>query len=140
MIAAMSPASPRAHGHLRAADPGRVSSQREAATTRPILRSVALCCALVAAACSAATTRAPTDNQARAADLAAECCHHLDGVHRDQCLGELPRAGDPKVERSATNQATYTCVAQHFVCDPATGRPTQDSAQAQYDCLQELEP
>ena len=81
----------------------------------------------------------PADMHVRAENLQGACCEHLQGGERDRCLAEIPRAGDPEAARHQLTQRTYECVAEHFVCDPATGRPTQPSAQAQLDCIQDQE-
>ncbi|HUJ62186.1 MAG TPA: hypothetical protein VLX92_26950 [Kofleriaceae bacterium] len=78
------------------------------------------------------------DTYAKATDMQQQCCEHLASEQRDQCLKQIVRVGDPEVARTATNQTQYACVQDHFVCDPATGRATRDSAQAQMDCLQDL--
>ncbi len=79
------------------------------------------------------------DTHARATNVQAECCQHLQAGDRDQCLAELPRIDDPEVVHHPMSQRTYACVAQHFVCDPTTGRPTPPSAQAQLECIQDQE-
>jgi hypothetical protein len=78
------------------------------------------------------------DTYARASDVQGQCCQHLDGAARDGCLQQVVRIEDPEIASSSVNQATYACVVEHFVCDPATGRPTQPSAQAQLECIQDL--
>jgi hypothetical protein len=78
-----------------------------------------------------------TDTYARATDVQGECCENLSGAERDRCLAEIVRVEDPNAAKTSVNQATYACVVEHFVCDPATGRPTQASAQAQYDCIED---
>jgi hypothetical protein len=62
------------------------------------------------------------------------------GGPRDGCLSNIVRVPDEAVARSQQNQQTYACVQEHFVCDPSTGLPTQESAQSQLDCIQDLEP
>ena len=91
--------------------------------------------ALVLAACGGSRG---TDTYARGTQVQEECCENLQGQHRDRCLGEVIRIGDPAAARTATNQQTFACVAEHFVCDPQTGRETQASAQAQHDCTDDL--
>ena len=78
------------------------------------------------------------DSYVEAVDVQRECCEHLAGTRRDRCLRDIPRVNDPDVAMSATNQATFGCVLEHFVCNRATGRPTKESAQAQYDCVESL--
>jgi hypothetical protein len=66
-----------------------------------------------------------------------QCCRRLaDPTAQQACLVDIPRTQD---EASPINQETFQCVAKHFVCDPATGRATRDSAQQQLDCLNDLE-
>lgn len=67
------------------------------------------------------------------------CCERVQGPGRDECLAEIPRVADRAAQRTATNQQTYACIVDRFTCDPATGRATPDSAQAQYDCIAELQ-
>jgi hypothetical protein len=80
-----------------------------------------------------------TDTYARANDVQGQCCEHLKGAPRDQCVKGIVRIDDNAVAQSTVNQATYACVAKHFVCDPATGHPTQQSAQQQLECIQDLQ-
>lgn len=79
------------------------------------------------------------DTYARATDVQGACCEHLKGGGRTQCLQQVVRVDDAAVAKNSINQQTYACVVNHFTCDPASGRPTQASAQAQLECLQELE-
>jgi hypothetical protein len=67
------------------------------------------------------------------------CCEQIQGTARDQCLAAVPHVEDRGAAGTATNQQTYACVVDHFTCDPSTGRATQPSAQAQYDCIAELQ-
>lgn len=79
------------------------------------------------------------DTYARGADVQGQCCEHLQGGARDQCLSGVVRVDDRGVASTPANQATYACVVDHFVCDPASGHPTQPSAQAQLECIQDLQ-
>ncbi len=79
-----------------------------------------------------------TDTYARGTDLQEQCCESLTGAPRDACLAAIVRIHDPGAAATATNQQTYACVVDHFVCDPATGHETAASAQAQHDCTDEL--
>jgi hypothetical protein len=79
-----------------------------------------------------------TDTYAKASDVQGDCCQHLQGGARDQCLAGIVRVDDAEIARNETNQATYACVVQHFQCNPETGHPTQQSAQAQLECIQDL--
>jgi hypothetical protein len=97
--------------------------------------------ALLAGACGggggAATKRG--DTYVAATSAQEQCCEHLGaGGPRENCLQSIVRVPDEAVARSAQNQETYACVQEHFVCDPSTGMPTQDSAQSQLDCIQDL--
>ena len=66
-----------------------------------------------------------------------QCCNRVaDPNAKQACLTDIPRTQD---ESSNINQETFQCVAKHFICDPATGRATRDSAQQQLDCLNDLE-
>jgi len=78
------------------------------------------------------------DTYAHASQAQQQCCEHLGGPGRDQCLGSLVTVDDPAVATTRANQETYACVSEHFVCDPATGHATQASAQSQLDCIQDL--
>ena len=78
------------------------------------------------------------DAYAGAVDAQGACCEHLSGPQRDQCLAGIVKAPDEAVAKSDANQATYACVQEHFECNPATGKATQQSAQDQLDCIQDL--
>jgi hypothetical protein len=80
-----------------------------------------------------------TDTYARASDVQGQCCEHLKGANRDQCLQGIVRIDDQGVAASSANQQTYACVVDHFQCNPETGHPTQQSAQAQLECIQDLQ-
>ena len=79
------------------------------------------------------------DTYTKATDVQGACCENLKGDGRTQCLQQVVRVDDEAVAKNLINQQTYACVVDHFTCDPASGRPTQESAQAQLECLQELE-
>lgn len=87
-------------------------------------------------ACGGSSSR---DTYTRASDVQRQCCEHLDGDGRTQCLQQVVKIDDPGVAKTSINQQTYACVVDHFTCDPATGKPTQASAQAQLECIQDLE-
>lgn len=91
--------------------------------------------ALALAACGGGRRN---DTYARGTQVQEACCENLQGVDRDRCLAEVIRVGDPAAAKTATNQQTFACVVEHFVCDPQTGRETQASAQAQHDCTDDL--
>ena len=52
---------------------------------------------------------------------------------------DVPRIDDPAIASNERNQQTFACMVEHFVCNPATGRPTPASAQAQLDCIEDLQ-
>ena len=79
------------------------------------------------------------DTYARGTDVQEGCCENLSGPARDQCLQKIVRVGDPEVAKTSVNQEQYACIVDHFVCDPAKGHATQASAQAQMDCIQDLQ-
>ncbi len=79
------------------------------------------------------------DTYARATDIQSECCENLKGDARTQCLQQVVRVEDTGAAQSSANQQTFMCVVENFTCDPATGRPTQSSAQEQLECIQALE-
>lgn len=79
------------------------------------------------------------DSYARATHVQEECCEHLSGPTRDQCLQKIVRVTDPEVAKTSVNQQQYACVVNNFVCDPAQGHATQESAQKQMDCIQDLQ-
>jgi hypothetical protein len=91
----------------------------------------------VVAACGGGGKK--TDTYARANDVQGACCEHLKGEPRDQCLKGIVRIDDGAIAHHDVNQATYACVVDHFTCDPGTGHPTQQSAQAQLECIQDLQ-
>jgi len=80
-----------------------------------------------------------SDTYTRATDVQGTCCEHLAGDARAQCLQQVIRVDDPAAAKTSINQQTYACVVDNFTCDPASGKPTQQSAQAQLECIQELE-
>lgn len=96
---------------------------------------VPLTLAILLAACSGGGKR--TDTYAKGTDVQSDCCENLRGPERDRCLGDIVRIDDPEAAKTSTSQATYACVVEHFVCNPQTGKPTQASAQAQYDCIED---
>ena len=90
---------------------------------------------LLCAACGGA----PPNVYQRAMSDQEACCRGLaDEAARQQCLAEIVRV-EQDAERSPTNQQTFRCVDRHFACDPATGRATKASAQAQLDCIQDVQ-
>jgi hypothetical protein len=120
------------------------TSTRERQVTNPrhtvTVRSrwwIAAAIALVAACGGGGGKR--SDTYARATDVQGQCCENLNGSARDTCLSQVVRVDDQTVAKTSTNQATYACVVDHFVCDPASGRPTQQSAQQQLECIQDLQ-
>lgn len=115
-----------------AADRERPSTTRATTLARLGLAGIALL-----AACGGGGG-ARVDRYARATNLQEKCCEHLAGDARTSCLQAIVRAPSEDVAEAPANQATYACVQEHFVCDPATGHATAESAQAQLDCIQEL--
>jgi hypothetical protein len=99
---------------------------------------VALRVALVAATLVACGGKR-VDPYAHATEVQEACCEHLAGGARDACLKGIVRVEDPAVAKTSANEATYGCVTQHFACDAATGHATPASAQAQLECIQDLE-
>lgn len=79
-----------------------------------------------------------TDSYRAATDRQTACCEGLAGAPRDQCLAEIVRVDDASVASARDNQRTFACVERHFVCEPATGRATAASNQAQLDCITDL--
>src|SRR5262245_11352531 len=79
------------------------------------------------------------DTYARGTEVQEQCCEHLGGPARDGCLQKIVRVSDPDVAKTSSNQQQYACVVEHFDCDPASGHATAASAQAQMDCIQDLE-
>ena len=79
-----------------------------------------------------------SDTYAKGTQVQETCCEHLSGDPRGACLQHIVRAPDATVASAAPNQATYACVVDHFACDASTGHATQDSAQAQLECIQDL--
>ena len=81
----------------------------------------------------------PADTYARGTQVQEQCCEHLAGAGRDSCLQQVVRVDDKAVAASPLNQQTFACVVDHFACDPASGHATQASAQAQLECIQDLQ-
>jgi hypothetical protein len=113
----------------------RLATSRRNTVVRPLRWWVPLTVAFVLAACGGGGKG--TDTYAKGTDAQAQCCENLAGAERDRCLSEIVRVPDPDAAKTSTNQATYACVVEHFVCNPQTGKPTQTSAQAQYDCIED---
>jgi hypothetical protein len=105
------------------------------ATTVASVRLAGIALALALAACGGRHT----DHYQAATRRETGCCEHLAGAPRDQCLAEIVRVDDAAVAQATANQRTYACVERHFTCDPATGRATAASNQAQLDCITDLE-
>jgi hypothetical protein len=79
------------------------------------------------------------DTYAKATQAQQQCCEHLAGPSRDECLQRIVRVPDPEVAKVSTNQASYACVEENFICDPQSGHATQASSQASLDCIQDLQ-
>jgi hypothetical protein len=127
---------PRKREVLARAVRERRATPRRNTVVRPTRWWVPLTLALVVAACSGGGGK-KSDTYAKGTDAQAQCCENLAGAERDRCLSEIVRVGDPAAAQTSTNQATYACVVEHFVCNPQTGKPTPPSAQAQYDCIED---
>jgi hypothetical protein len=88
----------------------------------------------------AACASTPRDTYKGAITKEEACCSHLtDGSAREACLGRIERLESAAARADDINRQTFGCIERHFVCDPATGTSTQASAQAQLDCVSELE-
>ena len=139
----MMTASPRVDANLDAVLRGRkvlahaVREQRVTPGTATVARVLRLWIALTLAACGGGGQR--SDTYAKGTQVQEQCCENLKDGARDECLRKIVRVADPEVAKTSTNQQQYACVIEHFVCDPATGHATQASAQAQLDCIQDLE-
>ena len=93
--------------------------------------------ALLLAACGGGADH--RDSYAHATQAEQSCCEHLAGGARDQCLASLIKVDDPAVRATSINEQTFACVEDHFACDASTGRATKESAQAQLDCIADLQ-
>jgi hypothetical protein len=127
----------------KAADPLATTPGAAAADARmypsrltTVARATRLAFALALAACGG---RPHGDTYQHATATEQSCCEQLAGGARDQCLASLVHVDDPAVATSSTNQQTFACVEDHFVCDASTGRATTRSAQAQLDCIADLD-
>lgn len=128
----MTPVSPQLPGNREPADTRR----RHTVVIR--LRHLLLAATL--AACGGGGGGGGSrDSYTRATDVQGTCCEYLTGDGRTQCLQQVVRIDNPGVAKSSINQQTYACVVDHFTCDAASGKPTQQSAQEQLECIQELE-
>jgi hypothetical protein len=115
-------------------DAARAVYPRRPTTVARAPRLAAL--AFLVAACGG---RPHGDTYQHATQAEQSCCEHLAGGARDQCLAAVVHVDDPAVATSSTNQQTFGCVEDHFVCDASTGRATRQSAQAQLDCIADLD-
>jgi hypothetical protein len=128
--------------HLHAVLRGRhvlaaaMREQRATPRSNTVARVLRIWIAITLAACGGGHRG---DTYARATQEQEQCCEQLSGPTRDECLQKLVRVSDPEVARTQTNQDQYACVQEHFVCDPTSGHATQQSAQAQLDCIQDLD-
>lgn len=115
---------------------GRRGRRRREPGLTGLLATVTLALAVLGA-CGGSSGGGETYQQAVSEQEA--CCNELaDPAARDQCLGGIVRVDDPAVQQSDLNKATYACIERHFVCDAMTGGPTQESSQAQLDCINDL--
>ena len=116
------------------AAPRRPDRERLATPRATTLGRLCLAAALtLAAACGGSHQ---VDRYAAATNLQESCCEKA--PDREACLRGIVRAPDADVAHAPANQQTFACVQENFVCDPATGRATPASAQAQLDCIQDL--
>ncbi len=68
-----------------------------------------------------------------------QCCQGLqDDKTRSDCMASIVRIGDESSEDHKLNEATFRCVERNFVCEPQTGRATQEASQKAYDCISDL--
>lgn len=133
-------------GHLDAVSPGRqvlahtLREQRATPQTTTVARTLRLLLAIGLAACGGSGGGGQrSDTYARGTQVQEQCCENLKDGARDECLKKIVRVNDPEVAKTSANQQQYACVVEHFACDPATGHATQASAQAQLDCIQDLQ-
>ena len=96
-----------------------------------------LCTLLLAFAAACGGGGSHGDSYARGTQVQEACCERAPG--RDACLKQIVRIEDKTVAGSPVNQSTFACVVDHFSCDPASGHATKASAQAQLECIQDLQ-
>ncbi len=121
----------RANGYL-----GRMRERGATPRRATVVMTARWVVVAILAACGGGTK---SDTYAKGTHVLEECCEHVQGGGRDACLAAVPHVADPGAAKTATNQQTYACIVDHFTCDPATGHATQASAQAQYDCIEDLQ-
>jgi hypothetical protein len=126
---------PRNIGSSTIREPAVTNATTTVVVGKSLRRSILVAVIALLAACGGGKHG---DTYSRANDVQGTCCQKLGGGARDKCLSEIVRIDDAAIAKSSANQATYACVAKHFVCDPSTGHPTQPSAQAQLECIQDL--
>lgn len=140
----MSKASLRHHAHLDAVSRGpqvlatAIREQQVTPEKATVARVLRLWVAITLAACGGGGGQR-ADTYAKGTQVQEQCCENLKDAARDECLRKIVRVSDPEVAKTEANQQQFACVTEHFVCDPATGHATQASAQAQLDCIQDLE-
>jgi hypothetical protein len=112
-----------------------MSTRRGRGTVGALVVVAVALAAVAALGCGAAAT-----NYYRTAVAKQEqCCDGLaDAAAREACRAQILRVDSESAESTDVNQQTFECVDRHFRCDAATGRATQDSAQNQLDCLNDL--
>lgn len=75
----------------------------------------------------------------RAIGKQEQCCQGLqDDRQRAECMDSIVRVGDESAEDHDINEATFRCVERSFVCEPQTGRATQEASQEAFDCISDL--
>jgi hypothetical protein len=94
---------------------------------------------VLAAACGRGGGGGQGDTYARGTQVQESCCEKVTNGGRDACLKQIVRIADRTVAGSSVNQSTFACVVDHFACDFSTGHATKDSAQAQLECIQDLQ-
>lgn len=96
-----------------------------------------LCCAALWAC--GGSQKPSRDHYGATVDKQRACCTELsDPNERAACIDRIITIDDEGVAKSPENQATFRCMNEHFTCDPTTGEATQESKQAQLDCINDL--
>ena len=119
------------HAHLATA--------RTSASERRVTPRTTTLCTLLLAFAAACGGGGHGDTYAKGTQVQESCCEHLSGPGRDTCLKQIVRIDDKTVAGSPVNQSTFACVVDHFTCDTASGHATKESAQAQLECIQDLQ-
>ncbi len=113
------------------------TNSRKTVRAAALVAAAALACS--ALGCGAADTT--VNYYTAAVNRQEQCCDGLaEPAARDECRANIRRVDSEAAANTDVNQQTFECVERYFQCDPATGRATQESAQAQLDCLSDLGP